>query len=237
MSATGKTWTGTAVLALVTASGLAGATEARATSCIPMLSFRGQQYLPGGPAREVRGTRLGTAQEPGCPLLASPGMPQPDPGSRAVPVYRIRDVHPLVALTTSDGPYLGAGFFPALPGHPLHGAIYRSGRRPIATRGLWCLRRGSLVGDVTGAIYNRIGLHVRAIDDDFTGALYPEADTAAVEVDSRTVMDVGRRVGLPYIAPGTRLRVHARLCREFDEPEIPYVVATRIRRLDSKRSG
>ncbi len=130
-----------------------------------------------------------------------------------VQVFRLRGVDTSVAVGVLEGDtrvyYLGTGYFPGLPDHPLHNAIFE-GRsdRPDERAGWDCRSPIDLSGTVDrtpgwGAVFA-----VRFVGD----RVRRQYGYTAVFVDARTQIEGFRRNGIPYIEAGDKLRASVREC-------------------------
>ena len=172
--------------------------ESHATSCAPILTWRGTVYSGGFTTRGLEfGLRIGTAYVPDCP---NPGEKEGPP--TPVTLLRVVGIRPAIAVGTRHDrePYLAEGFFIESPRHPLHRKIF--GRRsPDETRGWSCGTRFRRSGRVTSAPpFNlRIAYRNRRQADFFVDA----------NTDFSTHLT---RFGVPYLAVETRVTVIATRC-------------------------
>ena len=188
-------------LVLALAGGIAALTaaEARATTCVPTLTWRGTVYDGSFQVRGVElGARIGTGLIPDCPM---PGE-EPDPPT-PVGVLRVVGVRPAIAVggRHDRDVYLAAGFVIQSPRHPLHRKIFRRGS-PNETRGWSCGPAFRRVGRLRTAPESAVGIAFRG-----TGR------RAQLFLDARTQFDERlARFGVPYLAPGMRVAVTATRC-------------------------
>jgi hypothetical protein len=129
-----------------------------ATSGADLLIWNGVRYdgAGGDLAGHVRfGGEIGEALIPACDDTgdgSGPGCEGED--GTAVPVLRLSGVDSQLAVGTraaGRAVYLAAGYFPELPNHPLHMAIYGTPRRPNERAGWRC---EAPIPDVLGAVVN-----------------------------------------------------------------------------------
>jgi hypothetical protein len=176
--------------------------DARASSCVPSLTWRGTLYSggygPGAVDAVEFGARIGTGYFPDCADTGGePGPPEP------VGVTRIVGVRPAIAVgTTVDRDvYLAENFFVESPRHPLHRIVFRRGA-PDETRGWSCGRAFRRIGRVTAAPPAVLRITFRSRP---RGALFV--------VDAKTRFSKRlTRFGVPYLAEGTRVVVTATRC-------------------------
>src|SRR3954447_5277813 len=98
-----------------------------AGSCAPFLKWRGHLCEGTGPLENPDALRIGPrlsllAKDPPC-IDASPA-PKPRPKPARVVVRQYQGVPPQLGLSWQGSLYLAVGYFPQLPTHPLHAAIY-----------------------------------------------------------------------------------------------------------------
>lgn len=188
-------------LVLAVAAGIVALTaaEARATSCVPMLTWRGTVYDGSFQTRGVElGARIGTGLVPDCPDVGE----EPDPPT-PVGVLRVVGVRPAIAVGARQdrSVYLAEGFVIESPRHPLHRKIFRRGS-PNETRGWSC-----------GPAFRRVG-RLRTVPPLIVGIAFRRTGRAAqVFLDARTDFHERlARFGVPYLAAGTRVAVTATRC-------------------------
>ena len=120
-----------------------GRTESQ-SGCASAVVWRGETRL----GLSVRGDRI---QWPPIERTVQARVPACNDGggssgdSRSVQLSQFQGVAPEVALALADDAgvdtlFLGAGYFPQVPGHPLHEALYRFLGAPDETRGRRCPR-------------------------------------------------------------------------------------------------
>jgi hypothetical protein len=169
------------------------------------------------PAAVDLGQALGTGTLPTCgdSLVVRGG--RTSPASTAPPrparVVGVTGVDPTLAVGVADQPrflYLAAGRFAQLSDHPLHRALYGRADRPDERRDAGCVASVDLRGTAAGGAGPLLPLDVAGADRrgrSFVGR------RVGVLVDVATRMTGLDRDGLPYVAPGQRLRVTAWVCR------------------------
>ena len=201
------------VTAVLAASGLLVGV-ASATSCADLLIWNGVRYdgAGGDHARQVRfAGEAGEAVIPVCNDEGSPGC-QEDEGTN-IPVFRLSGIDPQVAVgarASGREVYLAAGYFPELPDHPLHVAIYGSPRRPNERAGWRC---EAPIPDLLGTVVNETPgwgwvFQVRFEDE----RIKREVGRTALFVDAQTSITGFDRDGLPHIVKGDRFRAIVREC-------------------------
>jgi hypothetical protein len=193
-------------LAAVAVGAMDGGT-ARA-ACASTLTWRATTYT-GWATRSpaTLGERLGRGVVPACRDAIVIRPSGPDGGRpvrpRLVALRAIAGVDPAVAVAVDGDPrtaYLAPGYFPQLPGHPLHAAIYGSADRPLETLGRRCTSVAAFAGRALGS------------DPGALVARSPNGRRTTVLLDVRTrVRGPGRR-GLPHVAAGERVRITAVRC-------------------------
>lgn len=189
-------------------------------ACAPTLSWRGHGYdgvALRRPAVLRVGRRLATrARIPPCIDTVPP--PDPLPREEKVVVRRYRGVSPRLALRTGDGGlWVASGFFPQLPSHPLHEALY--GPRPgvpDATKSGRCFGRRVVHGVVR---YPDLQIDPRG-----------KGRRLDVHVDSMTQFRGFRRLGHPCLSRGDRVRIAGLRCRNANLYPPRYLVARSISR-------
>jgi Family of unknown function (DUF6281) len=198
------------VVALLGSTGLlVGA--ASATSCGPVIEWNGVRYDGANFERAVRfAGRLGEAVVPPCGEEAGC---QAD-GEKTVAAFRLPGVDPAVAIGSRGAlgrreAFLAQGYFPQLPGHPLHAAAYGSDRRPNERAGWRC---GAAIEGLIGTVVQRPGwgwvFGVRFEGD----RVRRQYDRTAVFVDVQTTITGFDRRGLPHIEQGDRLEATVHEC-------------------------
>ncbi len=174
--------------------------EARATSCAPVITWRGVLYLGSFPPRGVDlGARIGTGFIPDCADVGGqePGPPEP------VGVLRVVGVRPAIAITGRHDRqlYLAEGFLIKSPRHPLHRMVYRRSS-PNESRGWTC-----------GPDFRRAGRIKTPPPFTVSIAFRRTGRTAQVFLDARTRFDERLlRFGVPYLGVGTRVRATLTRC-------------------------
>jgi hypothetical protein len=190
---------------------------AAATSCGPLIEWKGVLYSGANLAHAVRfGGLLGEGLVPPCD--GSEGC-QAEEGKR-VDVYRLPRVDPAVAIG-GRGPlgrrnaYLAPGYFPQLPGHPLHRALYGSPRRPNERAGAW--QCGRPIEGLRGTVARTVGWGwVFAVR--FEGErMRRQYGYTTVFVDARTTITGFDSHGLPHVEKGDRLEATVLECTASGE--------------------
>jgi hypothetical protein len=196
---------------------------APAASCLLSIHYRDASYAGVDPRYELppRVGRSGRAFLPPCP---APGQPIPPPTPRDV--YRLRGVHPAVAVTDTSGyAYLAEGFFPQLPSHPLHRALFGRAPAPDETARRGCFPARTVSGRVEAASAWGASLKLRVTRA--PAGFDPDGDGAVGFVtDGRTRVEGLRRLGLPFVGRGRHVTVSAVRCPSTSGP---HLVARRIR--------
>jgi Family of unknown function (DUF6281) len=181
-------------------------------SCAYSIEWNGVDYAAGNFKRTVAfGASLGKAFVPACEDEGTAGCQHES--AEEVPIFRLPGVDPHVAV---GGPspgghevFLAAGFFPQLPGHPLHAAAYGAARRPNERAGWHC---GDAIPGLVGTVTHTPGwgwiFGVRFQGD----RVRRQNDRTAVFVDARTSITGFDEFGLPRITEGNRLRATVREC-------------------------
>jgi hypothetical protein len=191
---------GLAALVVVLVACGGGGTTGGGGSCADAVRVHGE-WLIGHTTTALRGPlpALGARVRAEVPPCSDTNGP-PD-ASRTTTLRRLAGVAPAIALARAAGRgtrilYLGDGYLPALPSHPLHRAFYGTDTRPVATRGLRCRGAAAQTGRIeAGAIGGGLALAQRTWT-----------------VDARTRVDVPRAHGMPRLAPGMRVRVAGVRC-------------------------
>jgi Family of unknown function (DUF6281) len=195
------------LVALVAATGLLVA-PAGATSCAFVVVWNDIAYDPWDTQQEIeQGAALGEGTLPSCD---GEGCRGEDKG--ALPVYRLVGVDQHVAIggvpTTYGDVLLAGGFFPQLPSHPVHEAIYGSPRKPSERRGWHCEVPIVARGEVADVGYG-LGVHFER-----PGLVPREGKRAAIYIDAHTrVTGFDEQYGTPYVQAGNRIEARVRTCR------------------------
>jgi hypothetical protein len=146
---------------------------------------------------------------PACNDYVNPDGSRPHEPDRPVDVYRAGSVNPAIALMTRQDSqiYLGQGFLPVLPSHPLHKAIFARDSGPAAVN---CHRLTRLSGHSVGW------------PDLYTVRVQVSHHRGYFPVDGRTPLTVFLRestsyegskdLGLPFIKPGAQVHVAGTFC-------------------------
>jgi hypothetical protein len=207
--------------AAVLATAAVGATivaPAASSSCAEAVEWQGIRYEGmGGTLRApvAFGERLGEGAIPSC--SDEDGIGCRGPESSPVDVLRLPGIDPAIAVGVPprgrlSRVYLAPGYFPELPGHPLHDAVYERGR-PNERLGSRCEAPVELAGTVVrtptwGGVFA-----VR-----FAGDLVRrQFGYTAVFVDAQTRIVGLDRNGLPYVDAGDRLQARVRECTASGE--------------------
>jgi hypothetical protein len=179
------------------------ATAALGDSCEEAVEWSGTRYVSVGTKspQPGRGALLGEGAIPDCGVggrCAPPG--------ETVAVFRVAGVDPAVAVAARDSVFLAPGTFPALPDHPLHGAVFGSPARP-SYREL-CGAPFRFSGEVTQASFTlRVDPAEPAPEQ-----LEQDDGQVWVEFDADTVVAGFDRDGIATIDVGTPVDVTARVC-------------------------
>ena len=179
--------------------------------CLPTIKYRGREYWGVRATTRVPiGRYVGRAGIPSCNDYVIPGQPPPQATETPVDAYRAGNVDPRIALRTRspDALYLGGGFLPVLPSHPLHVAIFGSGPSPKPTA---CRRPTRLSGrtadsPILDAVSVSVGRHVGPFPPQ------PAAYPLTIYVKTTTTFSGTTRLHLPYLAPKSRIRVRGAFC-------------------------
>ena len=189
--------------------------EPAAAICVAGIEWRGVLYERVQVRRAALpqpGARFGTGRVPGCnDVLSLP--PEPD---RSTPLRRLGRVPPTLGFFADGAGWAAPGFFPELPGHPLHRALY--GSRPGVpnfTRRARCRRLGRYRGRVAGVSAGRGLTIVRG------------RARRRVKLDALSLVRGFQRAGHPYVQPNDSLELSGWSCASRSEGR--YLLARRIR--------
>lgn len=122
-----------------------------------------------------------------------------------VELVRMRGVPPAITVGLRGQPrwvYLAPGYFPELPTHPLHRALYGRSSRRDATRGRRCSRLLLARGQVRSTPGPSFAFILR----------HQDGRELALEVDARTRVNGLKRAGQAYVRAGERIQVLGRRC-------------------------
>lgn len=186
--------------------------------CALRIVWNDVSYDSADSDRPVRfGASLGEATLPFCDDEGNGGCERHS--DEKIAVFRLPGIDPHVALAAHwpAGPelFLAAGFFPELPDHPLHAAIFGSPERPDERAGGW--NCGPQIPDLTGAVTLTPGLgHVFGVRFEGERVRMDEGRTSLV-VDARTTISGFGEFGLPRIEEGDRIRATVRECTASGE--------------------
>lgn len=200
------------VVTTLAASGLL-VSPAAGNSCVDRVIWNGTEYSGGGmtPGRVRHDGRLGEGEQPVC---GEGGCVEP--ASTGVEVLRLAGISPEVAVGVLNGGsqfYLAPGYFPQLPSHPLHRAIYGpQPGRPDEKRGFSCGPRFLLKGKLASpAAWGALFLvEVDASEHDV--GRYDEGGGVPIFVYSGTEFTGVERNGLPFVEEDDRIAIEAREC-------------------------
>jgi hypothetical protein len=197
MDARGRT-IGLALAALAAVmAGCGGGADSADASCSSGVQWRGTLYLgqidKGFPRAD------GALAPPGV-VPACNDQPDSHEPDRPATVQRVAGVPPALALRVEGDDrliYLPLGYFTALPGHPLHDAVWKDGGHPYVAGGGRC----HVTGRITDAFDRFITVHPA------TGR------NVTVIVDVRTrVSGLRGAAGQPLFAKGLTIAVAGRRC-------------------------
>jgi Family of unknown function (DUF6281) len=191
-------------------------------SCAFLIEWNGVLYDEPNIAQAPRfGPALGAGTMPACDDTGSSGCSRlHGEDEQSIAIYRLPDIDPHVAFGAvapwgDRQPFLAPGFFPQLPGHPLHDAIYGSPKRPTERAGAW--HCGEPITNLAATVTNTSGL------GNGFGARF-EADLVRrdsgftfVWVDARKTVTGLDEYGLPHVAVGDRIRATVRECTASGE--------------------
>lgn len=190
-------------------------------SCAFLIEWNGVLYGEPNIDQAPRfGPSLGEGAVPACDDTGSSGCSHLHGNDQSIAIYRLPGIDPHVAFGTvtpwgDRQPFLAAGFFPELPGHPLHGVIYGSPRRPNERSGGW--HCGDPIPGLVGTVTNAPGLG-RIFGVRFEGdRVRRQGDRTAVFVDARTTVTGLDEYGLPHVSEGDTLRATVRECTASGE--------------------
>jgi hypothetical protein len=218
-------WIGVLALVAVLAGVALGGSEPANGSCAPVLKWRGHLYEGFGPVDNPDALQVGPrlsrkAKDPPC--IDTFPAPKPRPKAARVVVRQYVGVPPQLGLSWLGSLYLAAGYFPQLPGHPLHAALYGTDPgEPDGTSHARCGGTHMIEGRVTGS-----GPYNSSIDP--TG----KKRRLFLEVDAQTRIIGLSRYGYPFLRRGERIEVTGLACRAKNFDPGHYVVP----RLISPRS-
>jgi hypothetical protein len=199
------------LLALLSACGLV-VEPASGTSCAFVIEWNGVVYGAADLDRSVAfGASLGEATVPACEDTAEAGCERE--GGEKIDIFRLRGIDPHVAFGAPSpfgrDAFLAPGFFPELPDHPLHDAVYGSPRRPDERAGWRC---GEPILNLRGSVMHTPGSGL-VFGVRFEGEVVrTEAGRTVVFVDARTSITGFDEYGLPRITEGDRVRATVREC-------------------------
>jgi hypothetical protein len=181
-----------------------------ANSCSVAIEWNGVRYEAGNLNRHVAfGPSVGEASVPTCDEAAGCRAK----GSEKVQAFRLQGVNPHVVLgaTTALGRdvFFAPGFFPQLPDHPLHEAVYGSASRPNELAGWRC---GKAIPDLLGTVVGSPGWGAVFGVRFEGGRVRRQYDLTAVFVDARTTITGFNEFGLPRIMEGVSIRATVREC-------------------------
>jgi len=139
-----------------------------------------------------------------------PGQPPPVPSETPIDVYRAGGLDPAIALRikADNEVFLGEGFLPVLASHPLHTAIFGSHPSP---KWSFCMRPTRLAGHVVRApVLDDMDVQIAH----HAGPFPPEIirNPMWIGIQATTAYSGTTRLGLPYIAPQSRLWVRGAFC-------------------------
>jgi hypothetical protein len=181
----------------VAVAGCGGGAESAGASCSSGVQWRGTLYLgqvdKGFPHAD--GVLAPRAVIPACN-----DTDDSHEADRPATAQRVAGVPPALALRVQEEAgliFLPLGYFTALPGHPLHDAVWKDGGHPYVAGGGRC----HVTGRITDAFNRFITVHPAAGRD------------ATVIVDVRTrVSGVRGAAGQPHFATGLAIAVTGRRC-------------------------
>jgi hypothetical protein len=200
----------TAAVGVLTACGGQGSSTNAA--CASVVEWRGATYY-GTTARQP--LTLGEALDGGAvPLCNDTNTGNEETGSQPVALASIDGLPAEQAVATDPSTlYVAAGYFPQLPGTPLHDAIYGSRSDVPDERGTAC--HDAQTKELQGAIRN-----------ESFGNLWLDRRRDPIFTEARTVVEGGGSP--PHVKPGDSVRAHVLVCRKKDEPHFLKVVVTRL---------
>jgi Family of unknown function (DUF6281) len=210
-----------ALAALLTACGFV--VGPASGSCAFVIEWDGVVYDSPNIDQSPRfGPSLGEGTVPACDDTETGGGCDRLHGEddQSIAIYRLPGVDPHVAFgaVTPWGdrePFLAAGFFPQLPGHPLHEAIFGSPNRPSERSGPW--HCGDPITNLVGTVTSTSGVG-RGFGARFEGnRVRRQYDYTAVAVDAKTTVTGFDEFGIPHIAEGDTLHATVRECTASGE--------------------
>ena len=200
----------TAAVGALTACGGQGSSSNAA--CAAVVEWRGSTYY-GTSARQP--LTLGEALDGGTvPPCNDTNTGKVETDSQPVALASIDGLPTEQAVATDPSTlYVALGYFPQLPGTPLHDAIY--GPRPDVPdeRGKACY--DAQTKELKGTIRS-----------ESFGNLWLDRRRDPIFVEARTVVEGGGNP--PHVKPGDSVRARALLCRKKEDPHFSKIVVTRL---------
>jgi hypothetical protein len=215
------------VLALVTpvsltASGRSEGRIATTSSCAAAVKWNGTLYLGNRVYHRLRLTkRLGRGTLPACRDTPS-GTASP---TQRVSVVAIANIPARVAVAVAGDAgviYEAPGYFPQLPGTPLHRAVYGVREDVPNERGNDCdtAQTKDLTARVLGAPFGWLSVELRNVTDlPRKIGIFPDVHTTISY----------RQHGLPHVEPGDMIHATVLVCRHPNDAHFLKLVATRLK--------
>jgi hypothetical protein len=178
--------------------------------CLERLFWRGVEYA-GHPHRPVFAERLGMTSTRAC------GEPH-----ERVTIYRIRGVHPSVAVAVRRKQpggrrrylALGPGYFVQSPRHPLHRVLFGSDARPAPYGGLVCGSPRTVTARVVRVpLGEERWLTVREQRPGDRRFLLGRNVGGSLSIFADSIITGLDRGGIPHVKRGQDLRLVLRACR------------------------
>jgi hypothetical protein len=212
-----------AAAALTAACGGSDVREASSSTsamCAAAVEWQGTTYVGETVSTPAElGAQLGEGQIPSCSDTPG-GTPTASQPVRLVVVSGVPREQAVAVAGDMGHVYLAPGYFPQLPGTPLHDLVYARSDAPD--------ERG---GDCDGAARVDVSAVVRSAS---FGLLHVTLDDppdelprdATIFPDARTDIEEGGNE--PHVEPGDAIRAEVLVCRHANDPHFLKLVATRI---------
>jgi len=188
--------------------------------CAAAVEWHGTTYLGTSlDAPAALGAELGGGTIPSCSDTPG-GTPMQSQHVRLAAVGGVPSGQAVAVAGDAGHVFVAPGYFPQLPGTPLHELVYPTGEAPD--------ERG---GDCGDAVTEDVQATVRSASFGFLNVTLADPpdriprDTP-IFPEARTVVEGGGAT--PHVEPGDEIRARVLVCRHADDPHFLKLVATRL---------